>query len=604
MAKMLGPRVGRLDTLLSKRDGDRARRRATPARRPRSAGEGLAVSRSVPPRGSAARVVSSAIARVADAAIDPAGRADAYADLLRDTRGLRREQSHARDQWIARLPEDRREEALFELEVLLKGLACFANPRNHPGPPRRAAIVAQDYREALALARDGMQPRRRALSRLLLGEQERAFVFQRYLEMLLPDDSARTRLVRGTMTQDTPEESLFLLRHALTNLLEVTGGVTRLPRVPFRLFYATLSVAHREVSQSAFFNPLAALEFRPEFDRITNVRVLELMRQVPGEQARRLVALTFLSLFRMLRYLALLEHVVREPRPAGVVYLVLSVLRSDARALTDYLRKQAGEQLAESYERELFKIPASQITRRTTTSCWPRRTASSPSRRRSAASPRTCASSCAARSSTICRRPTAARRASSCARRSRRSRGNLRPALQNAVLVLGKALGARLDEHGVFDDAAARRSLSSRLRRDVWMFAQIVRAFGAKARSTPSREDRWSGPSSLQFVREFLTYFGAMGYPLLRAADYPRFDAFIGALTRARGDRSPRSAAPRARRRRGRAASTRSSRSSSSRSGSATSSKGVPFDRRAAAESLKLYLGDCSSRPSTARTTS
>ena len=116
------------------------------------------------------------------------------------------------------------------------------------------------------------------------------------------------------MTQDTPEESLFLLRHALTNLLEVTGGVTRLPRVPFRLFYATLSVAHREVSQSAFFNPLAALEFRPEFDRITNLRVLELMRQVPGEQARRLVALTFLSLFRMLRYVALLEHVGRASR--------------------------------------------------------------------------------------------------------------------------------------------------------------------------------------------------------------------------------------------------------------------------------------------------
>ena len=63
------------------------------------------------------------------------------------------------------------------------------------------------------------------------------------------------------------------------------------------------------------------------------------------------------------------------------------------------------------------------------------------------------------------------------------------------------------------------------------MFAQIVRAFGAKARATPSREDRWSGPSSLQFVREFLAYFGAMGYPLLRAADYPRFDAFMGAMT-------------------------------------------------------------------------
>src|SRR4029079_6938775 len=128
--------------------------------------------RSFPPRSIAPRSI-------------PPGGADAYADLLRDTRGLRREQSHARDQWIARRPETRRDEALFELEVLLKGLACFANPRNHPGPPRRAAIVAQDYREALVLAREGMQ-RVVSLCRVLLGEQERAFVFQRYLEMLLP----------------------------------------------------------------------------------------------------------------------------------------------------------------------------------------------------------------------------------------------------------------------------------------------------------------------------------------------------------------------------------------------------------------------------------
>lgn len=515
--------------------------------------------------------------------------ADPYAELLRDTRGLRREQSHARDQWIAKLPETRRDEALFELEVLLKGLACFANPRNHPGPPRRAAIVAQDYREALALAKDGMT-RVVSLCRHLLGEQEKAFVFQRYLEMLLPDDGARTRLVRGAMTQDTPEESLFLLRHALTNLLEVTGGVTRLPRVPFRLFYATLSVAHREVSQSAFFNPLAALEFRPEFDRITNARVLDLMRQVPGEQARRLVALTFLSLFRMLRYLTLLEHVVKEPRPAGVVYLVVAVLRSDARALTGYLRKQAGEQLADSYERELFKIPAAQIGARYEEMLAEahrllaiKATLGGIAANLRLELRRTFEHDLPAADGAV---TTEALRAAVAA-----AAGNLRPALQNAVLVLGKSLGARLDEHGVFDDGTARRSLSSRLRRDVWMFAQIARAFGAKARATPTREDRWSGPSSLQFVREFLTYFRAMGYPLLRAADYPRFDAFLAALAALEEtdlldpERLERAVAE--------AEQFHAFLSELfEQIGQRDELRGVPFDRRAAAEALKLYLGD------------
>ena len=63
------------------------------------------------------------------------------------------------------------------------------------------------------------------------------------------------------------------------------------------------------------------------------------------------------------------------------------------------------------------------------------------------------------------------------------------------------------------------------------MFAQIVRAFAAKAESTPS-EDRWAFVHNIQYVREFLAYFRTMGYPLLRSTDYPRFDAFMRAMER------------------------------------------------------------------------
>jgi hypothetical protein len=108
---------------------------------------------------------------------------------------------------------------------------------------------------------------------------------------------------------------------------------------------------------------------------------------------------------------------------------------------------------------------------------------------------------------------------------------NLRPALKNSILFLGRALGVALEEGGVFDDQAARRETSERLRRDVWMFAQIVRAFYTKAQASPA-EDGWAPVYNFQYVREFLSYFRAMGYPLLRSADYPRFDAFMGAMAR------------------------------------------------------------------------
>src|SRR5579872_5356504 len=291
---------------------------------------------------------------------------DAYDDLLRDGHGLRKEQAHARERWLADLHVDHKVEHLFELEVLLKGLACFANPRNHPGPPRRTPPAAQDFREHATLAREALG-RVAHTCRLLLGERERAFVFQRYLETVLPDDRARSRLVGEACADDGPERSLFVLRHSMTNLLEVASGLTRLPRLPFRTFYALLALAQREVAQSTYFNPLHSLQFRQEFDRITNGQVLELVRAVPGHAVRRLVALTLLALFRLLRYLAFAERAARDtaetPKRLGaIVYLALSVLRSDARALAGYLRRRPGLALAEAFDADIFGRTAEQAT--------------------------------------------------------------------------------------------------------------------------------------------------------------------------------------------------------------------------------------------------
>ncbi len=167
---------------------------------------------------------------------------------------------------------------------------------------------------------------------------------------------------------------------------------------------------------------------------------------------------------------------------------------------------------------------------------------------------------------------------------------NLRPALQNGVLFLGSSLGVKLDEQGVFDDEQARRMLSERLRRDVWMFAQIVRAFAHKARAAKTSEVSWSGVPPLQFVHEFLAYFQAMGYPLLRASDYPRVDAFMGAMN---GLEETDLLEP-----------ERMQRAVAeceqfyaylmtllAQIGKRAELASATFDKRAAAESLKLYLG-------------
>ena len=518
---------------------------------------------------------------------------DGVGDLLLGTRSLPKQLRTARDAWFAALNLENKEDVLFELEVLLKATACFANPRNHPGLPRRSSIVAHDFRPAAAIFRDGMR-RAVALARQLLAEHDRAFVFHRYLETVVPEDSARTRLLREGAEQATPVDSLMVLRHELTSILEVLEGTLRAPRLPYRTFYAVLGLAQREVGRNAFFNPLTALEFRPEFDRIKSSQVLDLIHSVPGEEAHRLVALTFLSLFRMLRYVQLVERLTleqggRREQAAGRGYLVLSVLRSDARALAEYLRRRSGELLGRSFERGVMTTPAAEVETRSGTlratgyrligikSALEAIAGSILLEMRRVFQHELPALDQARTDSEV--RP-ALQAAVLC----------MRPALKNAILFLGKALGVSLEDQGVFDDAAARRETSERLRRDVWMFAQIVRAFATKAEHSP-KDDAWTALANFQYVREFLAYFRSMGYPLLRSSDYPRFDAFMSAVG-SLGDADL--AAP----------ETLENAIDECLAFHSYLQKlfddigrrevlgGVPFDRRAAAAALRLYLGD------------
>ncbi len=459
---------------------------------------------------------------------------DPYSDLLARTRGMPRTQRAQRDAWFNALPLENKDDVLFELEVLLKASACFVNPRNHPGHPRRAPVVTQDFREATVLFRDGMH-HALDLTRQLLGTRDRALVFHRYLETVLPEDRLRSQLIGEGSEHETPEDSLVALRHGLSRWVEVLEGVLRGPRVPYRLFYAVLSTIQREISSSAFFNPLTALEFRPEFDRIKSSHVLDLIRAVPGDEAHRLVALSFLSLFRLLRYVRLLGRIAVEPggrrrRMGGRAYLVLSVMRSDARALGDHLRRRTGALLANSFERDLLRVNMRDLADRSDAlrADGHRLIGIKSALEGVAGSLRL-----ETRRAFHHELPPMARDTGETELRAalQSAAADLRPALRNAILFLGKALGSNLDEQGVFDDQAALRETSDRLRRDVWMFAQIVRAFAAKAEHTPS-EDRWAFVHNFQYVREFLAYFRTMGYPLLRATDYPRFDAFLRAMER------------------------------------------------------------------------
>lgn len=514
---------------------------------------------------------------------------DVYANLLRETRELRRDQASARDLWYAHLPWDRKEETLFELEALLKGIACFGNPRNHPGHAATKSAVAQDFQAQMRVVRDASY-RVVQLTRSLLGDKEQEYRFSRYLETVLPEDAARGRLIHEQLSQDTPEDALLVLRNSFGHFLDLADGILRLGRTSHRLWAAFHGVVVREVGRNAFFNPLSQLEFRPEFDRIKNAEVLEVLHGVHTESAHRVLALVFLTLFRCLRYTQLIDVYAPEPIAVRRAYAVLAVLRSDVRALTRYLAQGAAIAIADGLERDIMAVPSSRIRSEY---------AALSAEARALVSLRGMLESIASGLRIEVRRvferdlpsPETAVSDADLGAQLVVASATLRAALQHAIRVLAAELRPDLTLTSLEDTPGAKRAASERLRRDVWIFQQVLRAFLALAGDGgPRGADTWAGPGGLQFVRDFLQHFRAIGYQLVRAHDYQRLNPYLEALEEVRDVDLLEPA------RLARAADE--SRQFATflgelfeRVSQRAELRGVPFDRQTAGEVLKIYLG-------------
>lgn len=441
---------------------------------------------------------------------------------------MRREHASARESWFAALSVGGKEDALFELEMLLKGFACFGNERNQPGPPQRAPAVARDFHEELRVIRDALDQSISQI-RLLLGQKDRAYVFSRYLESVLPEDTERTKLIKEQLSQDTPEEALFMMRNAFGSYVEMADGMLRLGRIPHRLYSALLGTITREIGRNAYFNPLTTLEFRSEFDRIRNVEVLEALQSIDRDSVHRVATLALLTLFRGLEYLGLVEKYAKKPTTARRAYVILAVLRSDLRAMSRFLTGRAGDVLAGGLELEILEVPATELAAKH--AALAKRAKELEALRRAFEN---VAHGLTMDVRTVFERelPPAesALPEEDLGIRLRDGVFSLRGSLQHAIRAICRELRPSRPAPSLGESRAERLLASERLRRDIWMFRLVLRAFLAKSCAAEADENLWAAHASFRFVHEFLGHFRAIGYQLVRRGTYERVDAFLAAL--------------------------------------------------------------------------
>ncbi len=425
---------------------------------------------------------------------------DVYANLLRNTRGMSPEHQREREGWFASLVLAEKEDFLFEFESLLKGLGCMGDVRNHSG----GIDAPKDY--------DTWRLRcvRAALQRCVT-------LIEEFFSKKIPE-----RMLDGP---PSPQRSLAETRYFFVSHLEMVDGILRMGDIRHEQVQGVLNEVTETIAKNTFFNPLVALEFRVEFDRVPNTDVLEALRSTHREAAHQVLALAFLTMFRGLRYLAQIE--ISAPNDLKLAHVLLAVVRSDLRVLHRFLSKKVGATLADGFERELLLLPVEELALQAESlSAECDQLASLRALLESIGHtlqqevrmvyqeiPAVCEDLAAMEAATH----------------------RIRALIHHSIFALYAELRPNNDRPRLRSNPEVRRISSDRLRREVWMFQRVIQAFVAKARVSEGK-DTWSQSSSFHFVREFLHHFRRLGLQLTRLSGYEHVTPFMTALSVLRRD--------------------------------------------------------------------
>jgi len=247
-----------------------------------------------------------------------------------------REKAKQRSLWLSALKLSTKEERLFELEVLLKGLDRFFNLENLPLNSEESPIRL-NFVEELTIAGNGYA-RITELSRRFLEASERSFYqFRYYVETELLGDLARSRVIEQSLAQRNPEESLMLLYSYFLSLKNLCRELVKTKEVRYPLFFHLGCLTSRAIAQNRFFNPTRELEFLPEYDRVANRIVKNAVREVKDSDLKNMISVLILSFYRLLHYLSFVDEQSEDIEKLKQSLIIFALINSEARHLIRFL---------------------------------------------------------------------------------------------------------------------------------------------------------------------------------------------------------------------------------------------------------------------------
>jgi hypothetical protein len=260
---------------------------------------------------------------------------------------------------------------------------------------------------------------------------------------------------------------------------------------------------------------------------------LRLITDIDSDPARRVMALSFLSLFRLLHYIEMIKRSIAKGVTAPVLFAWLAVLRSDVRALVIFFKREAARWMSSGFSSLYDKCSPALVKARYSLFEQEFGLLRTLKELLSSMGDQLRLEQVKAYEQQL---PAIAEIESwqQFKDRTQAAVRALRGFIQNSAVLLAKEFDSTFKGSEMFIDYVSAEERSTRLRRDIWMFQKVLRAFIEKTKGSMPATDTWASMATFRFVRQFIGYFRSMGYQLLRYSDYAAFDNFMQLIDRLR----------------------------------------------------------------------
>lgn len=404
-----------------------------------------------------------------------------------------------REEWISILGVENKGLLLFELEMLLKAIERFLNINNHPLSTSGPAST-KSFSSEVKILKTGLE-RIMIIMRNLLEDDSNILHFQKYIENKISRDSARDKLIFESMEQKDPRSSLFLLMINLMSLYEVIKFISEMPRCDYLLFNNLGHITIRLISTNLFFDPIKLPTFSSLYDRISNPKILQIVKKVKSESEKKVVSVIFLAFFRFLKYLKFVNAEETDEVKLKFNLLIFSLLMSELREVINYIDMEVTKELKKGKNSDVLipflkgiKFQLELESKKVYESVL---------------------------KDFVSFSNMGVLRAS-----VDTARGILTNNFQQVIVSLAKFLSPDIEGKEIFVDFVSKLENSMRLREDLWIYRELL-YYAEFCLKADEKDENYRPPKNVvQMIMDFMLYFQSLSFTLLRYADLEPFEEF------------------------------------------------------------------------------